>query len=651
MHKKIKSKAKKLLQKIKDNKIKSGILFIILIFILKSFGGSNGEEIYITENPALDSLEQLVSVSGTVEANQKIDLRFQSSGKVSVLNFEIGDTVNSDSLIAELDNDIQQNSINSALAQLSIANADLNLAYAGPTLEEAQLALIRIEEAELNYLNSQNNYDKILSSNDESLKVAELQYDTAFEAFENAGYQLENTESTLENTLETADQKLTDAYDAADEVIKDTLVSLDNSLEILRDYSDISNEIHSALINFSEEYEGLTGESLDIIEDINFTRNLGLLEDSLNNIQLTYTIEQQDLTEERRSEILNEIKTIINDLVFNANLINEALANLKEEEEQLDSDLQAYKALVETEITNLNTISTTLDTTIQTIQDAEFSLEASELSQGGGNETADLDYITKKNNLDIAESNLTTVTTQNEINLNNAQLDVDLKEIYVNQAQTNYDQLIAEPRAVDVASLRARVSQYNSNYERALIQLEDTKIYAPTDGIITDVDMQVGENISSAENVVTIINDELQILANISETEVAKLKIGDPIRLTFDAFSVDKEYTGKVIKIDPAETVIQGVIYYQTTILFDEYDETVKSGMTVNLDIITASVDETLQIPIQALNYDDDKVYVYILEGDEKIRQFIETGIEGDYNIEVLEGVSLNDNVIIYEKT
>ena len=73
--------------------------------------------------------------------------------------------------------------------------------------------------------------------------------------------------------------------------------------------------------------------------------------------------------------------------------------------------------------------------------------------------------------------------------------------------------------------------------------------------------------------------------------------------------------------------------------------------MTVNLDIITESVDETLQIPIQALNYDDDKVYVYILEGGEKIRQFIETGIEGDYNIEVLEGLSLNDNVIIYEKT
>ena len=56
---------------------------------------------------------------------------------------------------------------------------------------------------------------------------------------------------------------------------------------------------------------------------------------------------------------------------------------------------------------------------------------------------------------------------------------------------------------------------------------------------------------------------------------------------------------------------MNGVIYYQTTILFDEYDETVKSGMTVNLDIITESTDETLQIPIQALNYDDDKLHWY----------------------------------------
>ena len=99
------------------------------------------------------------------------------------------------------------------------------------------------------------------------------------------------------------------------------------------------------------------------------------------------------------------------------------------------------------------------------------------------------------------------------------------------------------------------------------------------------------------------------------------------------------------------KTVFSDELGISESKLFDEYDDVIKPGMTVNLDIITEAIDETIQIPIQALNYDDNKIYVYKLEVDEKIRQFIETGVEGDYNVEVLEGLSLNDNVIIYEKT
>lgn len=53
-----------------------------------------------------------------------------------------------------------------------------------------------------------------------------------------------------------------------------------------------------------------------------------------------------------------------------------------------------------------------------------------------------------------------------------------------------------------------------------------------------------------------------------------------------DAFP-RQEFSGSVIKIEPAETIIQGVVYYKTTIGLNEADEKIKSGMTANVTITT----------------------------------------------------------------
>jgi len=57
--------------------------------------------------------------------------------------------------------------------------------------------------------------------------------------------------------------------------------------------------------------------------------------------------------------------------------------------------------------------------------------------------------------------------------------------------------------------------------------------------------------------------------------------------MTLDALGPDEKFAGQIIKINPAETVVSGVIYYQITSIFDAEDERIKSGMTVNLDIET----------------------------------------------------------------
>ncbi|KKR25666.1 MAG: RND family efflux transporter MFP subunit, macrolide-specific efflux protein MacA, partial [Candidatus Peregrinibacteria bacterium GW2011_GWE2_39_6] len=177
---------------------------------------------------------------------------------------------------------------------------------------------------------------------------------------------------------------------------------------------------------------------------------------------------------------------------------------------------------------------------------------------------------------------------------------------------------------------------------------------APTSGVVTQINGEVGENVSQSEDFLVMISDQLQIVANVSETDIGKVKLGNKVALTLDAFSFDQLFEAEIIKIDPAETVIQGVIYYQVTAMFDKQDNTlIKPGMTANMAIITAQKDHVLAIPIRAVKYDEARTYVLIqnsVAGGEPIEVDVTLGIRGDQYVEILSGLKENDKVITYLK-
>ena len=60
-----------------------------------------------------------------------------------------------------------------------------------------------------------------------------------------------------------------------------------------------------------------------------------------------------------------------------------------------------------------------------------------------------------------------------------------------------------------------------------------------------------------------------QVAVDIYEEDIVKVKIGNPVDIKLTAFP-DKIFKGKVIAIDPAEKIIEGVVYYEVTIDFEE---------------------------------------------------------------------------------
>lgn len=213
---------------------------------------------------------------------------------------------------------------------------------------------------------------------------------------------------------------------------------------------------------------------------------------------------------------------------------------------------------------------------------------------------------------------------------------------------------IAGPTAEAIAAQEARIASVRASIANYDAQMKKTMLIAPFSGVVTKQDAKLGQTVSPAAPIVTLMSDaEWKIETNVPEVDVAKIAIGDQARVTFDAYGTDVLFTAKVVAIDPAETIIEGVSTYKVTLLLTSEDDRVLSGMTANIDILTDKREEVLMIPFRAVVNKTEGKFVRIPSADGLTASevSVELGLRGsDGNVEVQRGLSLGQRVVIYEK-
>ena len=119
-------------------------------------------------------------------------------------------------------------------------------------------------------------------------------------------------------------------------------------------------------------------------------------------------------------------------------------------------------------------------------------------------------------------------------------------------------------------------------------------------------------------------------------------------KTNLDAFGDDLRFYGEVVFIEPAETVVQDVIYYMVSISFDPKSHEVKSGMTANITITTNKKPAVITVPSRSIiDRNGDGKFVRLLINEQLKEQRIITGLRGDGgNVEVLEGLKEGDVLI-----
>jgi len=254
-------------------------------------------------------------------------------------------------------------------------------------------------------------------------------------------------------------------------------------------------------------------------------------------------------------------------------------------------------------------------------------------------------YIsTAQTTVSSLQNDISILKIQNTNNLNTAQAAVDTAKATLDLQQANYDSLVAKPRDIDIAYYQAALDQAVANRNKAIV-------YAPIDGVITNVNKKKGELISSSEAMIEMLSPHYEIQVDIPETDVVKLKTGNDVTITLDALGSDTKFTGSVLTIDPASTDIQDVVYYKVKVgITDNNAELFKPGMTADVLIKTDSRDSVLNIPYRAVlsRSNSDEKYVRVLNNEKIEEKTVQLGLKADDGkIEILSGLNEGEAVVL----
>jgi RND family efflux transporter MFP subunit len=180
--------------------------------------------------------------------------------------------------------------------------------------------------------------------------------------------------------------------------------------------------------------------------------------------------------------------------------------------------------------------------------------------------------------------------------------------------------------------------------------LAGTAITAPIDGTVLAVAGTVGSQVTGpgSSGFVTIGDlAEPQIQAMFSQTEVAKLKIGQDTEVTLPTRQ-GTSYGGTVTHIDAAATTTGTLVQYGVMIAFNEVPKGLLLGQTATVQVTVQQSDSTLYVPASAVTSGANGSYtVRVQHGSGTTIHTVRVGVRGDQNVEIKSGLTTADRVVL----
>ena len=137
------------------------------------------------------------------------------------------------------------------------------------------------------------------------------------------------------------------------------------------------------------------------------------------------------------------------------------------------------------------------------------------------------------------------------------------------------------------------------------------------------------------------------MVAGYSETDAAKIALGDPARVTFNALP-NQTLAGKVSEVAVNALVVSIVVTYDVTVAISNPPVSLKPGMTANVAVVTAERDNVLTLPSSDVAGTGSTAIVQVQQANgTAVARTITIGMRGDTLLEITSGLNAGDKVII----
>ncbi len=238
--------------------------------------------------------------------------------------------------------------------------------------------------------------------------------------------------------------------------------------------------------------------------------------------------------------------------------------------------------------------------------------------------------------------------------ISSAQGQVQSAQSALAQAEATLSNQLAQASSADIDAAKAQILSAQGQVASAQAVFNNTILKAPLAGTITQVDTKVGEQASTLAEVMVLQDvGDLHAEADVSEADIASLEPGQSVDYTFDALGPDRHFAGTVLTINPASTVISGVVNYLVKATLPNIPD-IKPGMTVNMTILVAKKSGVLAVPSSAIINQNNNQYVRVVDDIKKGTYHqvqVQTGLQADGGlVEITSGLSDGQTVVTYIK-
>jgi HlyD family secretion protein len=501
-----------------------------------------------------------VTGSGAIQPARQIDLPFQQAGTITSVDVKVGDQVKAGQVLARIDDTDLKLQVQQAQASLKAAEAQLAQAKGGSaTPQDLATAKAQLESAKAKLSQTRTG-----TATKADIASAQAQLESAKAKLAALRNPDASARTTAQSKVEQAQTSLQTTRDSASQTKTNAELALRNAVNAL-------TQAQSKYATAKGNWEHVQESGTDPVQP----SKTGSDGKSVPNT----------LTDGQRQQYYDAYV--------------QAQAALSNAENAVAQAQVAYDTARQREVNDVAQAEASVRDAQQQYQ-ALFSPSASDVAQAQAAVTQ-------------AQANL------DKLRAGGTAAEITQAQASVTQAQANLEKLTAPGTEATLASAEANLLQAQANLDQAQRNLDHALLKAPFDGVVASVSASVGAIASSSASAVTLVDrSKLYVNLSLTESDAAKVQVGQPVALTFDALP-NIRVNGTVRTVAPAATVQQNVVTYPVQVEFDPGTAPLKVGMSTSAEIQIQQISNAILVPSRAVQTVGGSRMVTVLQGDRRV--------------------------------